>query len=118
MKRALLMNNATTFTRVCHGTGSRLGCRLLNETGICRGDDVGTLGLSRTMGRPLPIAPLASSTLHVLAMASTKTEGSLAMTGEVVLRNCLTGMAAEGPPGHHKPCQLGHVSCVHKYIRW
>ena len=50
------------------------------------------------MGRPLPAAPLASSTLHVLDMASTKTNGSLAMTGEIVLRNCLTGIADVEPP--------------------
>ena len=66
---------------------------------------MGTLGFSKTMGLPLPMAPLASSTLQVLAMASTKTDGSLAMTGEMVLRNCLTGMAAEEPPAQSGDCQ-------------
>lgn len=68
-----------------------------------------TLGFSKTMGLPLPIAPLASSTLQVLAMASTKTDGSLAMTGEMVLRNCLTGMAAEEPPARSGDCQPANI---------
>ena len=50
------------------------------------------------MGLPTPTAPLASSTLQVLERASTKTDGSLAMTGEMVLKKDLTGMADEGPP--------------------
>lgn len=50
------------------------------------------------MGLPLPNEPLASSTLQVFARASTKTEGSLAMTGEMVLRKALTGIADKGPP--------------------
>ena len=57
------------------------------------------------MGRPLPMAPLASSTLQVFAMASTNTAGSLAMTGEMVLRNCRTGMAAEDPPAYPDQCR-------------
>jgi len=40
-----------------------------------------------------------------LAMASTNTAGSLAMTGEMVLRNCRTGMAAEDPPANPEQCQ-------------
>ncbi|KAA6422546.1 MAG: hypothetical protein FRX49_07407 [Trebouxia sp. A1-2] len=61
---------------------------------------VATLGFNRTMGRPVPMASLDSSTLQVFAMASTNTAGSLAMTGEMVLRNCRTGMAAEDPPAN------------------
>lgn len=50
------------------------------------------------MGLPLPKDPLASSTLQVFAKASTKTEGSRAMTGEMVLKNDLTGIADDGLP--------------------
>ena len=64
-----------------------------------------TFGLSTTMGLPLPKEPLASSTLQVFARASTKTEGSLAMTGEMVLRKALTGIADEGPPARPRCSQ-------------
>lgn len=57
-----------------------------------------TLGFKTTMGLPLPMAPLASSTLQVFAKASTKTAGSRAMTGEMVLKKDLTGIADEGLP--------------------
>lgn len=50
------------------------------------------------MGLPVPMEPLASSTLQVFAKASTKTAGSRAMTGEMVLKNDLTAIADDGPP--------------------
>lgn len=67
-----------------------------------------TLGFRTTMGLPLPMDPLASSTLQVFAKASTKTAGSRAMTGEMVLKNDLTGIADEGLPAAiltHECCQ-------------
>lgn len=65
-----------------------------------------TLGLRTTMGLPVPMEPLASSTLQVLAKASTKTAGSRAMTGEMVLKNDLTAIADEGPPATFSQCTM------------
>ena len=69
------------------------------------------------MGRPVPMASRDSSTLHVFAMASTNTAGSRAMTGEMVLRNCLTGMADEDPPARrssvrHAALTASKLKCV------
>lgn len=65
-----------------------------------------TLGLRTTIGLPVPMEPLASSTLQVFAKASTKTAGSRAMTGEMVLKNDLTAIAEEG-----SPAQGPHIAC-------
>ena len=81
------------------------------------------------MGLPLPMEPLASSTLQVFAKASTKTAGSRAITGEMVLKKDLTGIADEGLPAaitthvrywmfYVSPCIatfLHHVMAKHEY---
>ena len=64
-----------------------------------------TLGFRTTMGLPLPRDALASSTLQVFAKASTKTAGSRAITGEIVLKNDLTGIADEGLPATVFTCR-------------